>query len=974
MLLATRRLPGIRVDVAPPPAVEALPRMDVAVLVGFASTGPLHLPVAIESTAQFEAVFGPDAPLAWDDVRGERAHAYLGAAVRAFFSNGGRRCWVIRVARLGRDDQTNLLAAKSNRFPVPGVLEAGAGGMLRVAQTQARCEGSWSDGLSVACAARQTALIVEDIQALSSPEFARYTLRTRFDLRPGDLIGLSDGAEICYASVDAVGASPDPADPYRAEVTVLAAFERLVNIQSSPSFSSLSVEWIGTAELEGFSGSVTAVTSPPTNELRAVLSSPRDKTGNARLRFDDPIPAGVVQGNWAKFSSGGSKFWVRIDRLVERSPVFAGSPEDLNSSVVEATVEGPAWRELGAILPVTAGGVPRAHVVSLDLRVDDVSLDLREDNRRDHQSFHMNPVGLTPAHANAWWNQWPDAEFYRPREDIGAGRVTQPVPDEVPRFPLARRAEPVPRAWIPLGVEPLFGHSLARFAQEGSALERDGLSLFDASLFLDPELAEASMHAIAEVADSIRYLRPKTRTRPLRGMHAAWSIGAGGLFNEASLLAIPDAIHPGWQKRGLDDIAISGGLRTDTPAHWRTHRGACAAPVKEGLDQPDSGEFIDSSTRKLETPELSGPDGPVPPGVFRLTWNDCEKQANYLLLEATTPDFKYAREIECGRNIQYVVSGAREGIYYYQVLARIGDERSSGSRVIAVAVRADEWVLKHAVDVNADAQAQWLKIQRAALRMAAASGELFAVMSMPRHFHTQEALRYTQRLRAVRQPRETGEAEAFGFTEARALSHGAMYFPWLQSSGHITPPDGVALGVLAARASARGAWIAPANEPIRNVEALTPMIGARDWHALQDAQINLLRADPRGFLTLSADTLATELDLRPINVRRLLILLRRLALRRGISYVFEPNGPVLRRAVQRGFTILMNDLFRRGAFAGETAEQSFRVVTDDTINTKQDAEAGRFMVELRVAPSIPMRFIAVQLAQSGAHLSVSEEL
>ncbi len=972
MLLATRRLPGIRVDVAPPPAVEALPRMDVAVLVGFASTGPLHLPVAIESTAQFAAVFGPDAPLAWDDVRGERAHAYLGAAVRAFFSNGGRRCWVIRVAEVEREDRTNPLAAKSNRFPVPGVLEVGADGKLRVAQAQARCEGSWSDGLSVACAARQTALIVEDIQALSSPESGRYTLRTRFDLRPGDLIGLSDGAEICYASVDAVGAAPDPANSYSVDITVQAAFERLANINPSPSTSSPSVEWIGTAELEGFSGSVTAVLSPPTNELKAVLSSPMDKTGHAQLRFDDPVPAGVAQGNWAKFNSGSSMFWVRIDRLIERSPVFAGSPEDLNSSVVEATVEGPAWRELGAILPVTAGGVPRAHLVSLDLRVDDDTLNLREDNRRDHQSFRMNPVGLTPAHANAWWDQRPDAEFYRPREDIGAGRATQPVADEVPRFPLARRTEPVPRAWIPLGVEPLFGHSLARFAQEGSALERDGLSLFDASLFLDPELAAASMHAIAEVADSIRYLRPHTRT--LRGMHAAWSIGAGGLFNEASLLAIPDAIHLGWQKRGTDDVARSDGLRTDAPAHWRTHRGACAAPVKELLDQPDSGEFIDSSTRKLETPELTGPDGPVPPGVFRLTWNDCEPEANYLLLESTTPDFKNAREFDCGRNIQYVVSGAREGIYYYQVFARTGDERSSGSRVIAIVVRADEWVLKRAGEINADAQAQWLKIQRAALRMAAASGELFAVMSMPLHFHTQEALRYTQRLRAVRQPVETGEPEAFGFTEARALSHGAMYFPWLQSSGHITPPDGVALGVLAARASARGAWIAPANVPIRNVEALTPMIGARDWHTLQDAQINLLRADPRGFLTLSADTLATELDLRPINVRRLLILLRRLALRRGISYVFEPNGPVLRRAVQRGFTILLNDLFRRGAFAGETAEQSFRVVTDDTINTKQDAEAGRFMVELRVAPSIPMRFIAVQLAQSGARLSVSEEL
>jgi len=136
--------------------------------------------------------------------------------------------------------------------------------------------------------------------------------------------------------------------------------------------------------------------------------------------------------------------------------------------------------------------------------------------------------------------------------------------------------------------------------------------------------------------------------------------------------------------------------------------------------------------------------------------------------------------------------------------------------------------------------------------------------------------------------------------------------------------------VLAGRASRRGAWIAPANEPLKDVVALAPVVASTDRQALQDAQINRLRADPRGLMALSADTLALDADveLRPINVRRLMILLRRLALRRGTTYVFEPNGPTLRRAVQRSFNELLTDLFRRGAFAGATPEQSFRVVTD----------------------------------------------
>src|SRR5512145_872335 len=95
---AVRRLPGIRFEPRAAALSEALPRMDVAVLVGFASSGPIDLPVAIESPAQFEAIFGHDAALAWDVARGRMTNALLGPTVRAFFSNGGRRCWIVRVA------------------------------------------------------------------------------------------------------------------------------------------------------------------------------------------------------------------------------------------------------------------------------------------------------------------------------------------------------------------------------------------------------------------------------------------------------------------------------------------------------------------------------------------------------------------------------------------------------------------------------------------------------------------------------------------------------------------------------------------------------------------------------------------------------------------------------------------------------------------------------------------------------------
>jgi phage tail sheath protein FI len=72
------------------PAIVPL-RTDIAGFVGIASSGPLHVPVKIESFTQFTSTFGGHTP-----------QAYLAYAVEGFFANGGQTCWVVRVA----DDAT----------------------------------------------------------------------------------------------------------------------------------------------------------------------------------------------------------------------------------------------------------------------------------------------------------------------------------------------------------------------------------------------------------------------------------------------------------------------------------------------------------------------------------------------------------------------------------------------------------------------------------------------------------------------------------------------------------------------------------------------------------------------------------------------------------------------------------------------------------------------------------------------------
>jgi phage tail sheath protein FI len=260
--------------------------------------------------------------------------------------------------------------------------------------------------------------------------------------------------------------------------------------------------------------------------------------------------------------------------------------------------------------------------------------------------------------------------------------------------------------------------------------------------------------------------------------------------------------------------------------------------------------------------------------------------------------------------------------------------------------------------------------------MCAGRGDLFAVLALPERFGADQAIDHAARLQTIVRG-GVGDDVPLAPGEERALSYGALYHPWIvtrDAAGALqrTPPDGAACGVMAARAIARGAWVAPANEPLQATVALTRAIPDDRRLELADAAVNLVRRDPRGFMVLAADTLSLDPELRPINVRRLLILIRRVALRHGVRYVFESNDDALRRTVERTFAALFDGLFARGAFAGKTPEQAYRVNCGPSVNPPTQIDLGRFAVELRVAPSLPMSFLTVLLVQAGDGLQVIE--
>lgn len=102
-------------------------RTDVAGFVGLASRGPIDTPVPLESFRQFQAHFGTF-----------MGAGFLAYTVRAFFENGGRRCWAVRVAAAG-----GARPAAASRVEL-----AGKSGARRWA-IAASSPGVWGNGLTV---------------------------------------------------------------------------------------------------------------------------------------------------------------------------------------------------------------------------------------------------------------------------------------------------------------------------------------------------------------------------------------------------------------------------------------------------------------------------------------------------------------------------------------------------------------------------------------------------------------------------------------------------------------------------------------------------------------------------------------------------------------------------------------------------------------------------------------------------------
>jgi phage tail sheath protein FI len=211
----------------------------------------------------------------------------------------------------------------------------------------------------------------------------------------------------------------------------------------------------------------------------------------------------------------------------------------------------------------------------------------------------------------------------------------------------------------------------------------------------------------------------------------------------------------------------------------------------------------------------------------------------------------------------------------------------------------------------------------------------------------------------------------------------AVYFPRLSIPDPLNEgrprnvaASGTLAGLYAATDAARGVWKAPAGTDVGLAGAdLASKLTDLQNGGLNPFGINALRTFPVfgnvvwGARTLDgADIQASEWKYVP--VRRTALFLEE-SLFEGLKWVvFEPNDEALWSQIRLNVGAFLHNLFRQGAFQGNTPDKAYFVKCDAETTTQNDIDLGIVNIAVGFAPLKPAEFVVIQIQQIAGQVQV----
>jgi phage tail sheath protein FI len=189
-------------------------------------------------------------------------------------------------------------------------------------------------------------------------------------------------------------------------------------------------------------------------------------------------------------------------------------------------------------------------------------------------------------------------------------------------------------------------------------------------------------------------------------------------------------------------------------------------------------------------------------------------------------------------------------------------------------------------------------------------------------------------------------------------------------------PSGTMAGLYARIDGTRGVWKAPAGTEasLAGVQKLEYKLTDPENGVLNPLGINCLRNFPVygpvgwGARTLmGADQIADEYKYIP--VRRLALFIEE-SLYRGTQWVvFEPNDEPLWAQIRLNVGAFMQNLFRQGAFQGQTPQDAYFVKCSKETTTQNDINLGIVNIIVGFAPLKPAEFVVIKIQQIAGQIA-----